>query len=171
MQFVKDGPKIPERLLQAHEEGRVVFFCGAGISYPAGLPGFGGLVEKLYDELGVTPSAVEAVALASGQYDTTIGLLENRVVGSRFATRTAIAKILSPKKRVKNATATHEALLTLSRNADGRIRLITTNFDRLFGKVIERQKLTIRIFAPHFCPFRKNDGMDLFISTGFCLPG
>lgn len=32
---LKNGPDIPERLLQIHEEGRVVFFCGAGISYPA----------------------------------------------------------------------------------------------------------------------------------------
>lgn len=30
MQWV-DGPDIPERLLQAHEDGRVVFFCVAGI--------------------------------------------------------------------------------------------------------------------------------------------
>lgn len=51
MQFIKDGPDIPEALLLAHEEGRVIFFCGAGISYPAGLPDFKGLVEKLYKEL------------------------------------------------------------------------------------------------------------------------
>jgi hypothetical protein len=35
VQFVTNGPDIPDALLQAHEEGRVVFFCGAGISYPA----------------------------------------------------------------------------------------------------------------------------------------
>ena len=35
MQFITNGPDIPDVLLQAHEEGRVVFFCGAGISYPA----------------------------------------------------------------------------------------------------------------------------------------
>ena len=40
MQFIANGPEIPNALLQAHEEGRVVFFCGAGISYPADLPGF-----------------------------------------------------------------------------------------------------------------------------------
>ena len=40
MQFVTNGPDIPDALLQAHEEGRVVFFCGAGISAPAGLPLF-----------------------------------------------------------------------------------------------------------------------------------
>lgn len=51
MQFICKGPDVPERLLQAHEDGRVVFFCGAGISYPAGLPGFAGLVEQLYADL------------------------------------------------------------------------------------------------------------------------
>jgi NAD-dependent SIR2 family protein deacetylase len=49
MQFVKGGPDVPEVLLQAHEEGRVVFFCGAGISYPAGLPVFKNLVNKIFD--------------------------------------------------------------------------------------------------------------------------
>jgi len=38
MQLVSNGPDIPERLLQAHEDGCVVLFCGAGISRPAGLP-------------------------------------------------------------------------------------------------------------------------------------
>ena len=38
MQFITNGPDIPDALLQAHKDGRVVFFCGAGISYPAGLP-------------------------------------------------------------------------------------------------------------------------------------
>ena len=48
MQFIENGPDIPEHLLQAHEDGKVIFFCGAGISYPAGLPDFKGLVIKLY---------------------------------------------------------------------------------------------------------------------------
>ena len=63
--FATHGPDIPERLLQVHEDGRVVFFCGAGISYPAGLPGFGGLVDAIYDELG-TPK--EPIAVSSTEY-------------------------------------------------------------------------------------------------------
>ncbi len=45
MQFVRQGPDIPERLIKVHEDGRVVFFCGAGISYPARLLGLAGLVK------------------------------------------------------------------------------------------------------------------------------
>lgn len=52
--FIANGPDIPERLLWDHEEGRVVFFCGAGISHPAGLPGFKGLVEQIYEKLDTT---------------------------------------------------------------------------------------------------------------------
>ena len=78
MQFVKGGPDIPEQLLQAHEDGRVVFFCGAGISYPAGLPTFAGLVTLLYSAVGIDPDPVEAEAMKAGQYDTAVGLLEAR---------------------------------------------------------------------------------------------
>ena len=59
MQFVTNGPDIPDALLQAHEEGRVVFFCGAGVSYPAGLPGFKGLVDQIYMHVGTTRDIVE----------------------------------------------------------------------------------------------------------------
>ena len=83
MQFVTNGPDIPEGLLQAHEEGRVVFFCGAGISYPAGLPSFEGLARALYENLGVTPNPVQQAALTSRQYDTAIGLLEAEYAGGR----------------------------------------------------------------------------------------
>jgi hypothetical protein len=92
VQLVKNGPDIPERLLQAHEEGRAVLFCGAGVSYPAGLPGFSGLVKKLYSELGVSPSALEAAAIKNSQFDTAIGLIEGRIVGGRATVREGVAE-------------------------------------------------------------------------------
>ena len=71
MQFVEQGPDIPEALLQAHEEGLVVFFCGAGISYPAGLPGFKELVDRIYDELGAELDEIEQQAYSREQFDAT----------------------------------------------------------------------------------------------------
>ena len=163
MQFIRNGPDIPERLLQAHEDGRVVFFCGAGISYPAGLPGFGTLVQRLFDALGVNPDALEQAAIKAGQFDTAIGLLEreHRIQGGRETIRRTLAGILTPDLSAPNATGTHEALLTLSRNRDGRIRLITTNFDRLFEEVIDRNGLTIERFRAPLLPVPKNrwDGL------------
>jgi hypothetical protein len=156
MQFIKNGPDIPESLLQAHEEGRVVFFCGAGISYPARLPGFSGLVDQLFDVLGETPNPVQQAAVKAGQFDTAIGLLEASIVGGRERVRRALASILSPDLTARNATDTHEALLTLGTSRDQRLRLITTNFDRLFEEVFARKALVVERFQAPLLPVPKN---------------
>lgn len=155
MQFVRHGPDIPERLLQLHDDGRVVFFCGAGVSYPARLPGFSGLVSKLYEALSVTPSAVQQAAIKAGQFDTAIGLLESDVVGGRESVRRVMATILAPDLMAPNATATHEALLTLSQNREGRMRLITTNFDRMFEHVMASQSRSLPTYRAPLLPVPK----------------
>ncbi len=152
MQFIRNGPDIPERLLLAHEDGRVVFFCGAGISYPAHLPGFAELVEKLYENLAEPPNAVQQAAINAGQYDTAIGLLEADIVGGRETVRRALADILTPKLDGPNATATQDALLTLGKSRKGGTRLITTNFDRLFEVVIAAKALSIERFQAPLLP-------------------
>lgn len=161
MQFIKNGPHIPERLLQAHEDGLVVFFCGAGISHPAGLPGFSGLVKQLYSGLGESPNAIELAAIKAGQYDTTIGQLEKRTVNGRIKVREELAKVLLLDPSSRNALATHEALLTLARQREGRYRLITTNFDRLFEEVIAEKRLTLTRYEAPLLPVPKNhwDGL------------
>jgi NAD-dependent SIR2 family protein deacetylase len=111
MQFVADGPDIPEALLQAHEDGRVVFFCGAGISYPAGLPGFKGLVDRIYQLVGTTPNPIEQEAYNRSQFDATLDLLERRLPGQRLAVRAALLKALQPNLRRRGASDTHAALL------------------------------------------------------------
>ncbi len=87
MQFITNGPDIPDALLQAHEDGRVVFFCGAGISYPAGLPGFEDLVRGLMRLAGEPPDATVDAFLAEGQFDRALGLYEHRLQGGRSAVR------------------------------------------------------------------------------------
>ena len=161
MQFVKGGPDIPEQLLQAHEDEQVVFFCGAGISYPAGLPTFSGLVKQLYAAMGIDPDPVEASAIKAGQYDTAAGLLEAKVRGGRPTVREALVHILTPDLGARNATATHEALLTLGKDRKDRTRLITTNFDRLFEEVIARTPLQVEHFRAPLLPVPKKrwDGL------------
>jgi len=156
MQFTRNGPDVPERLLQAHEDGRVVFFCGAGISYPAGLPGFAGLVERLFSEVGATPTSIEATAVKNAQHDIAIGLLEGRVVGGRATVRQKLAGVLTPASlSPPAATATHEALLALSKGRDGRYRLITTNCDRIFEEVIPKLDPEPRTYEAPLLPVPK----------------
>ncbi len=166
MQFVTNGPDIPERLLQAHEDGRVVFFCGAGISYPAGLPDFAGLVKELYERLSGPLDTEQRAAIRTRRFDMAIALLENKIVGGREAVRRELANILTPNFDASGATATHEALLTLSRltlsrNREERTRLVTTNFDRLFEKVIDDAGLSVACFQALALPVPKSrwDGL------------
>ncbi|MDX2202676.1 MAG: anti-phage defense-associated sirtuin Dsr1 [Hyphomicrobiaceae bacterium] len=155
MQLIENGPDVPERLLQAHEEGRVVFFCGAGISYPAGLPGFGGLVTRVRDELGLAFSSPVSAAFKRGQYDSVLGLLEGELVNGREVIRRQVASVLTANLALPDATATHEALLTLSRTRDQRQRLITTNFDRLFEEVRTAKQLSFHSYMAPLLPVPK----------------
>ena len=156
MQFVRNGPDVPERLLQAHEEGRVVLFCGAGVSFPASLPGFDELVKRIYDDLHVTPDRMQNEAIKAKRFDTAIGLLESGIVDGRPVVRRKLAELLTPDLGAPNATATHEALVTLGRNQDGRTRLVTTNFDRLFEEVITNKRLDVERHQAPLLPVPKN---------------
>jgi hypothetical protein len=173
MQFVTKGPHVPERFIQAHEEGRVVFFCGAGISYPAKLPGFGGLVDRIYGEVGASPSSSERAAIKAGKYDTAIGLLEARIAPDgrgRELVRTAVSRILTLVDVSAKSTATHTALLTLARSRSGQTRLVTTNFDRLFEEVIQRDALQTYVLHAPFLPVPKNRWDGLVYLHGLLTP-
>lgn len=172
MQFVTNGPDIPDSLIQANEEGNVVFFCGAGISYPAGLPSFKGLVDAIYQVVGTTPDSIEQAAYSSGHFDATLDLLERRLPGQRqgLAMRKALAKALQPKLRRKGATDTHSALLQLARSREGVLRLVTTNFDRVFEQVAKRNKQPIRAFAAPMLPVPKNSRWNGLVYLHGLLP-
>lgn len=165
MQFVTHGPDIPDALLQAHEDGRVVFFCGAGASYPAGLPGFKGLVDEIYRRNGTAPGDIERAAPDRGQYDATLDLLERRLPGQRLAVRRALADALKPKLRRKGATDTHAALLRPARDREGALRRVTINFDRVFHAAAKRSRQVFQAYAAPMLPMPKNSRWN-----GLCSP-
>ena len=75
---------IPDELRQAHEDSKVVFFCGAGVSMPAGYPSFRGLVEAVLTDLlpmrdmckrGST-AALAWLAFDNERYDEALDVLE-----------------------------------------------------------------------------------------------
>jgi hypothetical protein len=146
MRFISNGPDVPERLIRAHEEGNVVFFCGAGISYPAGLQSFTWLVDRLYERLHRVRKGPEAVAYQDKRFDAVLTLLEKDLAGGRQTLRAHLPDILKPNLRKRRALDTHRALLALSRDREDKTRLVTTNFDRLFVKADNKVG---HISAPH----------------------
>lgn len=158
MQFIPNGPDVPDLLVDAHEAGDVVFFCGAGVSAPAGLPVFHKLVVKLYEKCGVLPSRSATAAIKTQQYDFAVDLLERNYSGCREGVRKELAALLTPNLQKKTALSTHNALLTLARGRDDHLRLVTTNFDRLFE--MAGNGVSKRYVAPLLpVPKRRWDGL------------
>lgn len=152
MRFLENGPSIPNDLLTARDEGRVVFFCGAGVSRAkAGLPDFIGLTTTVLDQLGAAAGS-EARRLLSVMRDGApisadhiFGLLEQDFPFD--VVRAKVSEALRPARRVD--TSAHRTLLDLARCPDGAVRLVTTNFDRLFLRVAER---TVKCWTPPLLP-------------------
>jgi len=142
MRFTKDGPSITDELLNARDEGRVVFVCGSGVSRArAGLPDFFGLAEKVFQTLGVTEDSdalnVFNEAKKIGAKLGVTGLISmDRVFGllAREFTvediQAAVARALAPNE--KPDLSAHKLLLRLATTCKSKTLLVTTNFDRLF---------------------------------------
>jgi hypothetical protein len=151
MKFTKEkyAPDIPIEILDAQENGTLVLFCGAGISYPAGLPLFSELVNQVYEELGDSPSELEKQAIKQWRYDTTLELLEKRYHSEKrfdnYLVRKAIASRLTFKSNAKFDT--HKAILQLAKTDKQKYRLVTTNVDHGF-KLADVESWKMSDFAP-----------------------
>jgi hypothetical protein len=142
MRFTPTGPDIPDELLLALDQGRVVFFCGAGVSRArANLPDFFDLADKVLKDLGVGKSDPASKILAEAREmevrtgvpglisaDRVFGLLERQFGSSDIDS--AVARALTPVADVD--LSAHKLLLDLATAQDGKTKLVTTNFDRLF---------------------------------------
>lgn len=166
IRFVKNGPLIPSELILAQEQGRVVFFCGAGVSYArAKLPDFYKLAELVCNSLKVSSTSpiwqllkvkkLERKTKITGlvSMDRIFGILE-RDFDSRDIDK-AVAMALRPANDID--LSAHQILLELAKTSNGRIQLVTTNFDRLFSKC---QTSDTRWVAPRLPNLLHHDELD-----------
>ena len=158
MRFLAEGPSIPDELLLARDDGRVIFFCGAGVSRArAQLPDFLGLAKKVTDRLGVPASSsarrlideADELALRVGESglipaDRIFGILERQFVVRDI--HAAVAEALKPGADAD--LSAHKVMLTLAKGPDDKVRLVTTNFDLLFEACDE----SVRYWKPPRLP-------------------
>lgn len=142
MRFLENGPDIPDELLLARDQGRVVFFCGAGVSRAkAGLPDFFGLAESVLKSLGVSAEGAASKILDEARKiedrtgvpglisaDRVFGFLERDFVVRDI--ESVVAKALKPK--APPDLSAHRLLVDLATTEQGAVRIVTTNFDRMF---------------------------------------
>jgi len=144
MQFIKDGPEIPDELISLHESGDLVIFCGSGISVPANLPTFGNLVVDIYHHENIGEGHLfdkeeyvenlypqEEKCYKAFMYDRVLYLLERRLGANKSLCRKALQEILLDTKENPDYR-THEAILDLSLDTRGARKLVTTNYDHCF---------------------------------------
>ncbi|MDA8010163.1 MAG: SIR2 family protein, partial [Alphaproteobacteria bacterium] len=151
MQFIARGPDVPDHLLHLHENGKVVFFCGAGISAPAGLPLFSCLVEQLSDEFKRLHLSLSKEKIEKLGSDRAIHLMELKYIQDRLGVRKHVMELLTPNFDKSGVTDTHKALLTLAKHHN-KIRLVTTNFDRIFEEAIKEQGLNVKRYQAPALP-------------------
>ena len=168
MRWVKDGPDIPVEIVQAVEDGRLVFFCGAGISQQSGLPSFRGLVDAVYTKLRRERESfpVEKKVFEDQDYDQVFASLEAAIKEPGLI-RGYVAEALELAPDAD--TSTHKALLKLATDRSGKCRLVTTNYDRCFSRHLDA---TIRVDAaprlPVPTPGRWNSVVHLHGSLDDC---
>lgn len=142
MHFVPGGPDVPHALLRAHEDGQVIFFCGAGISTSAELPLFGELTERIFAAVGAPyPETLEGKAPIP--YDVLLDQLERGPSATRV--RRALPALLEPDRTRPHATSVHEALLRLANRSSAAPGIVTTNYDRLFEHAAKRLSIDLPV--------------------------
>lgn len=133
MRFTPNGPAIPDKLLFDRDQGRVIFFCGAGISKAfADLPDFATLTKSVAKALGAHsdgPAQKQLVKNETVAFDRVFGLLEQE-----FYVEDIEAEVAKALKSVGSDLQAHRYLIDLATMPNGNICLITTNFDNLFDQ-------------------------------------
>ena len=128
VKFDKDCIDIPSEVLQARDDGKLAFFCGAGISIDTGLPGFNCLFEKVCIEMRVGKEDKK-------KYNKIIDIERKFTALEKDypRMRKEVIEILSIAVEDPNSLNTHKAILQLAQHED-HMHLVTTNFDDRFDQ-------------------------------------
>jgi len=127
------GLDYPDELISELRAGDVVFLCGAGVSYPAGLPTFGKLVTQIYHRVSTQQNSFEQQMFKENRFDECLGSLAGRIADKKDIHR-ATTELLRPKRTVP--LDAHHTILRLSTTQSADRIVVTTNFDNLFERAL-----------------------------------
>jgi hypothetical protein len=150
LRFTKDGPNIPDSLLEKRDAGRVVFLCGAGVSLNSGLPDFYKLTKQVV-EFFDPPEDSEIMAAfqpwvdAANEPDCDTPSLTPRdqifhLLQKEYG-RKEVNELVASALKSPTAGGTvgqnHKTISRLSCDPAGQPQIVTTNFDTLFEEGLD----------------------------------
>lgn len=145
MRFIAGGPNIPDLLLERRDQGRVVFFCGAGVSFNSGMPSFFDLTKHVIEFFD--PPTSSAIArefqpwnINSPGAKTPLDQIFHMLYQEYG--RDDVNSLVADRLRVKNSkkkSLEHKIIAKLSADQEGNPQIVTTNFDRLFENVVDKK--------------------------------
>ena len=139
MRFYKDGPSIPDLLLERRDAGRVVFLCGAGVSINSNLPNFRSLAKRVIEYfqphldseiMEAFNSSLKDESAANIPLDQIFNMLHDEY--GRDEVNALVTKRLTPLSPAKGIGYEHGLIKRISSSRDGVPQIVTTNFDLLF---------------------------------------
>ncbi len=162
--------EAPEPLLAALRRGELVVFAGAGVSMgsPACLPNFKRLAERVAEHSGLESGTNEPVDAFLGRLKDADVDVHGRAVRKLSARRSRRPKCGRQKPA---PTDLHRNLLRLYRSV-GEVRLVTTNFDRLFEWAVPDVFGTMpEVFRAPALPLGNNFGGIVHVHGSVQVPG
>lgn len=133
VQLTLGETEFPYEFLDLVQKGKVVFFCGAGLSKSTGLPDFPGLVKEL--DLILNPDPINQISKGRKDHDQVLSELEAQSSSKRM--RGFVEKILN-RPHFLGTLKNHENILKLAITHNGPVRLVTTNFDNRFKELASK---------------------------------
>ncbi|WP_332603601.1 SIR2 family protein [Arthrobacter sp. S2(2024)] len=134
--WITPDVNIPNGLLEAHRENRLVVFAGAGVSVdqPSGLPLFERLAHCIGEQTGHVPSEIQLK-----NPDRFLGDLSEHTDVHRLASNIIGKDSSSPN-------ALHHAILRLTTAGDGNPRIVTTNYDLHLSTAADLEEIRLQRF-------------------------
>lgn len=143
MRFLKDGPSIPDLLLERRDQGRVVFLCGAGVSLNAGMPTFYQLTKHVIDFFDPPIGSVlesefrpwiEDDESKQNRPKTALDQIFHLLYQEygREDVNSLVSERLWNYRTGDTRSFEHSVIARISADQEGKPQLVTTNFDLLF---------------------------------------
>ena len=133
--MIFNGIDFPNEIIDAIREDRLVVFAGAGASMgkPTCLPNFESLTDEIVIDTGKEMNRKESCEVFLGSLKADYGVDVNQQAADIIL------------RSCNDYNELHKAIINLFVSPE-KVRVITTNYDKMFEKVLESESIQVPIY-------------------------